>query len=87
MEANNMIERPVNVLKLVGDQYIARVYSLVAKRFHLDEWQKSIRRTLEVIEGAYAVISDQAATYRTEILEVIVILLILVEIVMAFVRH
>jgi uncharacterized Rmd1/YagE family protein len=76
-----------NVLKLPGDQYIARVYSLLAKRFHLEEWEQSIRRTLEVIEGVHAVISDQAATYRTEILEIILILLILTEIVMAVTRH
>jgi hypothetical protein len=87
MEANSMIERPANVLKLLGDQYIARVYSLLARRFHLEEWEQSIRRTLEVIEGAYGVISDQAATYRTEILEIIVILLILIEIIMAITRH
>ncbi len=87
VEANNMIERPVNVLKLVGDQYIARVYSLIAKRFHIEEWEQSIRHSLEVIEGVYSVISDQAASYRTEMLEIIVIFLILFEIVMAFVRH
>jgi uncharacterized Rmd1/YagE family protein len=40
-----------------------------------------------VIEGVHAVISDQAATYRTEILEIILILLILTEIVMAVTRH
>ena len=87
VEANSMIERPVNVLKLVGDQYIARVYTLLSRRFHLEDWEQSIRRSLEVIESVYAVISDQAATYRTEVLEVIVILLIAFEIVMAFVRH
>jgi hypothetical protein len=87
VEANSMIERPVNVLKLLGDQYIARVYSLLAKRFHLEEWEQSIRRSLEVVEGVYGVISDQAAGYRTELLEIIVILLILFEIVMALIRH
>jgi len=87
VEANSMIERPVNVLKLVGDQYIARVYSLIAKRFHIEEWEQSIRRSLEIVEGVYAVISDQAATYRTEVLEIIVIVLILFEIVMAFIRR
>ncbi len=87
VEANSMIERPASVLKLVGDQYIARVYSLLAKRFHIEEWEQRVRGSIEVIEGAYSAISDQAATSRTEILEIIVILLILLEIVMAFVRH
>jgi hypothetical protein len=87
VEANSMIERPVNVLKLLGDQYIARVYSLLAKRFHLEEWEQSVRRSLELVEGVYAVISDQAATYRTEMLELIIIFLILLEIIMAFIRQ
>ena len=31
-----------NVLKLLGDQYLARVYRLAAQRFHLTEWDASI---------------------------------------------
>lgn len=54
---------------------------------HLQEWEQSVRRSLEVVEGVHAVVSDQAASYRTELLEIIVILLILFEIAMALVRH
>jgi hypothetical protein len=75
VEANSMLERPLNVLKLLGDQYIARVYSLISRRFHLEEWEQSIRRSLKIVEGVYAVISDQAASQRTELLEIIVIFL------------
>jgi uncharacterized Rmd1/YagE family protein len=71
----------------VGDQYLARVYGLVARRFHLDEWGRSIRRKLEVAEGVYQVVSDQAATARTEFLEIVVIVLILLEIVLATFKH
>lgn len=87
VEANDLFERTGNVLKLVGDQYLARVYRLVANRFHLEEWERSIQRKLEVIEGVYHVVSDQAAHRRTEFLELIIILLILTEIVLSFVRH
>jgi hypothetical protein len=87
VEANDLFERAGNVLKLVGDPYLARVYRLVAQRFHLEVWEKSIQRKLEAAEGAYQVVSDQASSYRTEFLEIIVVLLILIEIVMAFVRH
>src|SRR5439155_608764 len=31
-----------NALKLLGDQYLARVYRLVSERFHLAEWDASI---------------------------------------------
>jgi multiple sugar transport system permease protein len=35
VEANGLFERTVNVLKLVGDQYLSRLYRLLAARLHL----------------------------------------------------
>jgi hypothetical protein len=86
VDANGLFERTGNVLKLVGDQYLARVYRLLAARFHLEAWERSIQRSLEVAEGVYRVVADQAAAYRTEVLEVVVIVLIVVEVVLAIVR-
>lgn len=83
VEANGLFERTGNVLKLVGDQYLARVYRLLSDRFHLGEWEQSIQRKLEVTEGVYQVVADQAATHRTEFLEIIVIALIALEILLA----
>jgi hypothetical protein len=84
VETNELFERTGNVLKLVGDPYLARVYRLVATRFGLRQWEQSIQRKLEVAEGVYEVLADQTATYRMEFLEIIIILLILVEVVRAF---
>jgi hypothetical protein len=83
VEANDLFERTGNVLKLVGDQYLARVHGLLAARFHLKDWESSIQRKLEVTEGVYQVISDQANAHRTEFLELIVIFLIVLEVVLA----
>ena len=55
--------------------------------FHLEEWERSIQRKLDVIEGVYRVVSDQADHLRTEFLEIVVIVLILTEIVVALFRH
>jgi len=71
-----------NALKLLGDQYLARVYRLVSSRFHLAEWDASILRKLETIESIYQKVSDQAANRRIEALEWIVIALIALEIVL-----
>jgi hypothetical protein len=87
VEANGLFERTGNVLKLVGDQYLARVYRLLATRFHLRGWERSIERKLEVVEGIYQVISHQSAAFRTEFLEVVVILLITIEVVLALWKH
>lgn len=82
VEASGLFERTGNVLKLVGDQYLARVYRLVATRFHLPEWERGIQRKLEVLEGVYQVISDQSGHLRSEFLEVLIVLLIVVEILL-----
>jgi uncharacterized Rmd1/YagE family protein len=58
------------------------VYRLLASRFHLDDWERSIQRSLDVIETAYRVLADQAAAWRSELLEVLIVLLILVEIIL-----
>lgn len=87
MEANVMLERTGDALRLVGDPYLARAYRMLASRFHLDEWNQNIRRELAVLEGTYQVISDQAAAYRMEALEIAIVILILFEIVMALVRR
>ncbi len=73
-----------NALKLLGDQYLARVYRLVSERFHLAEWDASILRKLQTLESIYQKISDEAANRRTEVLEWIVIALIATEIVLPF---
>lgn len=64
-----------NALKLLGDQYLARVYRLTSVRFHLAEWDTSILRKLETLESIYEKMSDAAANWRLEVLEWIIILL------------
>ncbi len=74
-----------NTLKLVGDQFLARVYRMVNRRFHLDEWDGTILRKLETLESIYEKLSDQASTRRMEILEWVIIFLIAFSIALEFV--
>jgi hypothetical protein len=76
-----------NTLKLLGDQYLARLYRLVSTRFHLQEWDASIIRKLETLESIYEKIADQAANRRMEVLEWVIIILIAVSIGLEFVPH
>jgi hypothetical protein len=75
-----------NALKLLGDQYLARIYRLVSRRFHLDDWDASILRKLQTLESIYQKMSDQAATRRMEVLEWIIILLFVVSIVLELIH-
>jgi hypothetical protein len=78
-----LFEQVTNALKLVGDQFLARVYSLASRRFHLAEWDASISRKLQTIDGIYAKMTDRAATRRMEVLEWIIIILIALSIALS----
>lgn len=82
LEGAILFERVSNAPKLLGDQYLARVYRLASNRFHVSEWNSSILRKLDTMEDFYKQIHDRAATKRLETLEWIVIILIFIEIVM-----
>jgi hypothetical protein len=80
-----LFESVNNAIKLLGDQFLARIYRLAARRLHLEDWDASILRKLETLESIYAKLHDELSTLRMEILEWIVILLILVSILLPFV--
>ncbi len=79
-----LFERVTNTLKLLGDQYLARVYRLVSQRFHLEAWDASILRKLNTLESIYGKMADRAATLRMELLEWIIIVLIALSIAVSF---
>jgi hypothetical protein len=88
VEANGLFERTGNALKLIGEQYLARAYRLLAARFHLPEWESGVARKLEMLEGVYEVFATQASHFRSELLEIIVVVLISIEIALTlFLRH
>lgn len=73
-----------NAIKLLGDQYLARVYRATSKRLHLHEWEAGILRKLQALESIYQKLSDHHAHWRMEVLEWIIIILIALSIVLAF---
>jgi hypothetical protein len=79
-----IFERVTNTLKLLGDQYLARVYRLASQRFHLEAWDASILRKLQTLESIYSKMSDRAGTRRMEVLEWIIIILIALSIAVSF---
>ena len=79
-----LFERVTNTLKLLGDQYLARVSRLASQRFHLEAWDASILRKLQTLESIYGKMSDRAGVRRMEMLEWIIIVLIAVSIAVSF---
>lgn len=84
VDAAILYERVRHALKLLGDQFLARLYRIAATRFHLAEWEASIRRKLETIESIYQKTFDRAAANRMELLEWLIIVLIAAGIAVPF---
>jgi hypothetical protein len=85
LDAVGTFERASSVLQLVGDQYLARLFRLLSQRFRLDEWGQNVQRSLDVAQGVHETLSSQSSMYRIELLELTIVLLIVFEIVMAFI--
>lgn len=77
-----LFENINNAIKLLGDQYLARLYQQAARRYHLPSWDASIERKLRTLESIYEKMEHALSTARLEFIEWIVVILIAFEIVM-----
>jgi hypothetical protein len=82
VDAAILFERVGNALKLLGDQYLARVYRSANQRYRLAEWNSGVLRKLETLESIYEKVHDQSTSLRMEALEWIIIALIAISIVL-----
>jgi hypothetical protein len=81
-DAAVLFEGVDNALKLLGDQYLARLYRVASDRFHLPQWDAAIERKLRVLDGIYEKLASRAASRRFELLEIVIIVLISISTVM-----
>lgn len=86
MDSAVLFEGMNNALKLLGDQYLARMYRLASVRLHLPEWDATVLRKLATLDSVYQKMADRQASIRIEILEWIIIFLIAFEVVWSFFR-
>jgi hypothetical protein len=80
-----MFEGMNNAIKLVGDQYLARVYHLASEKLHMPAWDAAVLRKIETAERIFEKITHRQTTRRMEVLEIIIILLILISVIMPFI--
>ena len=86
LELSEMIERLENAVKIVGDFYLARLYQAAVRRFRLPAWQESVLRKQRLLADVNQLLNAEAGRRRSELLEITIILLILWEVVYAFLR-
>jgi len=61
-------------IKLIGDWYSAKVYGLLEKRFHLDEWRSNIKEKFETLEDVYAMAAENFSLSFNKRVEILLLL-------------
>jgi hypothetical protein len=84
LDITDTSEKVENALKLIGDEYLAKLYQTATAAFYIDDWKKSVRRKLDVLDKIYSTIYNRIQTDRFVVLELLIVLLILLEIVVTF---
>ena len=84
LDVMQLTEKVENALKLVGDQYLANVYNAAKDAFFLDEWKSSVRKKLDIVDNFYSTLYHKVQTERGMVLETLIVLLIVFEIIIAF---
>lgn len=85
-DLTHITERIDNSLKVTQDVYYARVYASALSLFKVQQWETSIERKINIASRVYDMLFRVIANKRTELLEVVIIVLIALEIVL-FLMH
>ena len=84
-DSTEIVERVDNALKVTDDVYLARVYTAALEIFRARVWRAGIDRKLSIVRETYGMLNGEAQATRAEVLEFSIVVLIVLEIVLAFV--
>jgi hypothetical protein len=83
-EVTEITEKVDNALKVTEDVYLARIYTSALELFRVPVLAASIDRKLSLIRDTYTALYDEAVATRAEWLEAAIVVLIVLEIGLAF---
>jgi hypothetical protein len=87
IEMSEALERVENSLKIIGDFYLAKVYEAALEQLRVDDWKASVQRKQQTLGDVYQWLKGEVDTARSLTLELMIVVLIVVEVVLAFLRH
>jgi hypothetical protein len=85
-DSTELVERVENALKVTDDVFLARVYSAALEIFRERAWRDGVYRKLTLVRESYEMLNAESQASRSEALEVAIVLLIVGEILLAFIR-
>ncbi len=77
--------RVENALKVTEDVYWNRVYTAALQTLRVESWRTGIAETLDVLRQTAGLLHDEEQVARSTLLEILVIVLIAVELVVALI--
>ncbi len=85
-EVTELTERVDNALQVTEDVYLARIYAAALELYRVPTVSIAVDRKLSIIRDTYSALYDESSASRTELMELLIIILIVAEIVIALVR-
>jgi hypothetical protein len=79
IDINELTDRTENALKLVGDVYAARLFTLVAARLGLDQWKRNVQDKLKTLDDIYRFAVEQTRLSQGNLLELVIVLILVFE--------
>jgi uncharacterized Rmd1/YagE family protein len=86
-EVTQLTEKVDNALQVTEDVYLARVYSAALGLFKVSTLSASVDRKLAIIRDTYAALYAEASSQRSELLEITIVVLIVLEIAVTLALH
>jgi hypothetical protein len=80
-ELMGITEKIDSALKVTEDVYYAKIYLAALRLFRVKDWEGSIKKKLDIASNTYDMLYREIATKRTELLELTIVILIILEIV------
>jgi hypothetical protein len=84
IDVNELTDRTENALKIVGDVYAARLFSLVGARLDLDRWKTNVSEKLKTLDDIYRFSVERVSMVRGELLELTIVLILIFELILFF---
>jgi hypothetical protein len=86
-EVTELTEKVDNALQVTEDVYLARIYAAALDLFRVPNVSHAVDRKLAIIRDTYTALYDEASSIRSTLMEAVILLLILVELILAVIRH
>ncbi len=86
-DTTEMVERVDNSLKVTDDVFLARIYASALEVFRGGTWRRGIDRKIAILRDSYGMLDAESQARRSEMLEAVIVLLIVLEIVLSLLRR